>query len=204
MTGAVSASPRAKSPTSAAVPSLAMHASTPHWQALYPRLPTSAQATLRCSDRAPSGAGGPGMDGANELRITGEPAKLSRWGAGAGATLRPSGHKAPRRVENSDVSTAARPLSRAPSHLLHHLGRHLHRHAALQQVDAHDERRSAGVARAHEPLDAGEGSGDDPDAITGLDPRHRTHPVAGGDDTADRLQLLVGDLVQGIPPLAED
>src|SRR5882724_2661664 len=46
MTGAVSARPSAKRPTSDAVPSLARQARTPHWQAVYPTFPPRAQRTL--------------------------------------------------------------------------------------------------------------------------------------------------------------
>src|SRR2546426_3474650 len=95
-------------------------------------------------------------------------------------------------------------LSRVPSPLLHHLGRPLHRHTALQQVDTHDERRPTPVPQLHATLEAFQRPGNDPDAISGPDPRHRTRPVTRADQAADRFHLLVRNRVQRIPALADD
>src|SRR5437016_4434418 len=95
-------------------------------------------------------------------------------------------------------------VSPAPSHLLNHLGRHLHRHTALQQVDTHDERRPTAEPQLHATLEALQRPGNDPDAISGPDPRHRTRPVTRADQAADRLHLLVRNRVQRIPALADD
>src|SRR5207247_8351384 len=98
----------------------------------------------------------------------------------------------------------ARVFSPAPSHLLDHLGRHLHRHTALQQVDTHDERRPTPVPELDATLEAFQRPGNDPDAISGPDPRHRTRSVTRADQAADRFHLLVRNRVQRIPAVADD
>src|SRR5882724_881348 len=95
-------------------------------------------------------------------------------------------------------------FSPAPSHLLNHLGRHLHRHTALQQLDTHDERRPTPVPELDATLEAVQRPGNDPDAISGPDPRHRTRPITRRHEAADRFHLLVRNRVQRIPAFADD
>src|SRR5947199_2581636 len=127
-----------------------------------------------------------------------------RRAPGAGRSSAPRLTKLPSMQNPLCFSTAPGSVSPAPSHLLDHLGRHLHRHTALQQVDTHDECRPASVPQLHATLEAFQRSGNDPDAIPGPDPRHRARSVTRADQAADRFHLLVRNRVQRIPALADD
>src|SRR5205809_4966196 len=127
-----------------------------------------------------------------------------RWASGSWTKLRPSAYKASRAKNSRTFSTAPRALNPVPSHLLHHLGRHLHRHTALEQVDTHDERRPTPVPELDATLEALQRPGNDPDAIAGPDPRHRARPITRRHEAADRFHLLLRNRVQRIPALADD
>src|SRR5438093_6835157 len=127
-----------------------------------------------------------------------------RWASGSWTKLRPSAYKASRAKNSRTFSTAPRALNPVPSHLLHHLRRHLHRHTALQQVDTHDECRPTPGPELDATLEALQRPGNDPDAIAGPDPRHRARSVTRADQAAHRFHLLVRNRVQRIPALADD
>ena len=127
-----------------------------------------------------------------------------RRAPGAGRSFAPRLTKLPSMRIRCVSRRAPGSFSPAPSHLLHHLRRHLHRHTALQQVDTHDECRPTPVPELDATLEALQRPGNDPDAIAGPDPRHRARSVTRADQAADRFHLLVRNRVQHIPALADD
>src|SRR5436309_16129035 len=112
-----------------------------------------------------------------------------RWASGSWTKLRPSAYKASRAKNSRTFSTAPRALNPVPSHLLHHLRRHLHRHTALQQVDTHDECRPTPLPELHANLKALQRLGFDAVAIVRPVPRHRVHPIIRAQLAEGRLQL---------------
>ena len=95
-------------------------------------------------------------------------------------------------------------MPKCRSKSFYHVAAHLHPHAALQQVYAHHERRSTRAPRLDETFQAGERARDDAHWVGDPDPRHRPRSVAHRNDPTDSLYLLIGDRVQGVPPVAED